>query len=90
MIDIKFKIIKHTNSKDVAFYVTNKDVWSESIVLDGTWMNLGFTKSWLIEQDNIQIFNTDLGNWLYLDEDPNPYVLEKACLRNTNNWKPIV
>jgi hypothetical protein len=87
-LNLNYKIIKHKDFRDVAFYVITQDKWSESVILDGFWLNQGFVTSWVIQNDKIQIMDKDIENWLLLQEDPGLYIGNKT-LRDAKNWKVI-
>lgn len=86
-MNLDFKIIKHKDFKDVAYYIYREDKWSESTVLEGVWLNQGFTRTWEIIEEKIQIMYKDINKWLVLEENPIEYIIGKKCLRQTNNWK---
>ena len=88
-MNLNLKIIKHKEFKDVAYFVSSQDLWAESLVLQGAWLNQGFIQTWCLNREQIQINNKDFDNWLVLEEDPTPYILGQKCLRNTTNWVKI-
>ncbi len=87
-MNLSYKIIKHKEFKDVAYYVMSQDKWSESVVLQGFWLNQGFVTSWAMKQDQIQIMYKDIENWLVLEEEPGLYIGNKT-LRDSKNWSVI-
>jgi len=58
------KYIKHINFMDVCFGVMHQDVWEESVIFSGQWVNQG-----QVHYHNMNIFETiqimkkDLPNW---------------------------
>lgn len=76
-------IIKHNNSMDVCFNVLSIDTYS-SIWLCGRWINMGFTKSWIIDSEPvvINIQANDISNWKVCDN------ITDDCYRYSD-WRSI-
>ena len=70
-------VIKHKQAKDVCFLVGSVNgPW-----VYGQWVNLGFSKSWLI--DLFQGIRPEISDWQVMS------TFSDKCFRN-NTWKDIV
>lgn len=81
----KGNIIKHRKYRDAAFYVEKCFDVGHKLKIKGYWMNQGFEKSWIIDNDSIIIHKNkpcDRGQW-FIANDP-----EVKCLRDTD-WRPL-
>jgi hypothetical protein len=69
--------IKHKQSKDVCYEVTNVKKLNGDYLYSLTIWNMGFEKSWVI--DKCKVENVDLKNFVYYSDNI-------ECLRNAQ-WK---
>lgn len=68
-------VITHSKHVDVAFLVYRCVELENTYLLEGSWLNKGFTRTYLIGDSIITIGKSDVHNWLYC-ADP-----EAKCLR---------
>lgn len=69
-------VIKHEKFMDVCFMLSRVFKGKKGIKVSGVWMNMGYTRSWFIEDGSFEIKMEDLQSWLICtDEKVNP------CLR---------
>lgn len=57
-------IIKHRRFLDVCVFVTDVKENESAMEIQGYWVNLGFTRSYVIQEAQITIDKNDLQNWL--------------------------
>lgn len=56
-------IIKHEKSVDVCFSVSGVSQKDDGFVVVGFWMNMGYTRSWMIDSGHILIKYEDIPKW---------------------------
>lgn len=69
-------VIKHEKFMDVCFLVSEVSQKEDGFRVVGSWMNMGYTKSWMIDNGIFFIKTEDIPKWsVCIDEGSNP------CLR---------
>ncbi len=77
----KGDVIKHKNFKDVAIQIQNLSLQNDQLIISGTWLNQGMTKSYNINKPALfSIHTSELSNWF---KCINP---KAKCIRN-EKWK---
>lgn len=69
-------VIKHEKFMDVCFLVYGVSQKDDGFGIVGCWMNMGYTRSWMIDTGEIFIKNEDIPKWAVCTDEGS-----KACIR---------
>jgi hypothetical protein len=56
-------VIKHEKFTDVCFCVSEVSQENDGFSIVGCWMNMGYTRSWMIDSGQIFIKYEDISKW---------------------------